>query len=1009
MAVDQKFKDLLTGPNPLYDFILAEDESVTTEGTWQGLKLATDENGRPSYSVGRTPYIGTRISSGGIRVEDRDPLSHLVWRQDDFSGSALVRNADERPNGYLRGSMDGRFPNMLAPGIARNFGSFHSNTDCPIGVGLLNPFFEAPSGDEGWTDDSGANGTVDFDNTEDARPDLFGAQACKITATASGNMISQSLANPTVWQSKEINFSIYFKKSVGVAGIQLIVSDGVGSTTGTAVTSASDWTLVTVSHTCDASASEVTLIVDATGAFTGHVDDATIYGSTDSLAATRSVTREGDEYQCFGQLVCKLDASTEDAFKWDVVHVGSADATDIEVYEESGGTNHVFVAFGGSTAYVYGSDTTWTASTLTGNSKFAIRFAVSRNTLWKSETVNTVKSSTGPDNAGAWGSAYTVGSTDHEINRLFAHDDTVYVGKEDGFWYYRRVYDDGTSADVFENRTNEFRDYPSTDNFRVGHVHFDDALYLNTALPGFVRIKDRVLESLDVFAHPEADAKGLVRAIAGDAYQLWCFVDADLYSVRFEGGRAIPHTPCPSPSVSPRSLAEFSVETLNTGATSAGAGANRDSGTDAWLDATLGNITASDDSRVFTDESGTGLRLSDHLQATSFGFAIPAAVTILGIEVSIEKRSNTAATIAKDSDVKLLKAGSQVGNNKADTVTRWNTGSDGTATYGSSTDLWGTSWSSTDINDSNFGVEIQASLENSGSGVAMVDHISITVYYQIKPSQANIAVKHAAVVYWDISSTATPHLLGTISGIDSNDSIPYALTDVWALPRDSIAPFQQDDDLPWSPTTQQWFSSEKNFRMPTETKVASHLEVLFKDMDATQPVTWKFGINGADGDTTALGTMDSSETVQTLFFGDITDAENATAFKSISLYAEGSYSGSRNQRKILAFELHCIPVSEVIKTFTLTARMGGAVTGYGAVQDDIPGQSGPELLSTLEDTFEAREFSFYLIENFNRDGDPDSHVVTFRPQTLELTPSNDGGDSGDQDVRFVLQTSLNKE
>ena len=83
--------------------------------------------------------------------------------------------------------------------------------------------------------------------------------------------------------------------------------------------------------------------------------------------------------------------------------------------------------------------------------------------------------------------------------------------------------------------------------------------------------------------------------------------------------------------------------------------------------------------------------------------------------------------------------------------------------------------------------------------------------------------------------------------------------------------------------------------------------------------------------------------------------------------------------------------------------------GYGAVQDDIPGQSGPELLSTLEDTFEAREFSFYLIENFNRVGDPSSHVVTFRPQTLELTPTNDGGDSGDQDVRFVLQTSLNKE
>ena len=261
MAVDQKFKDLLTGDTPLYDFVLAQDEAVTTDGTWMGLKLATDDRGRPLYQIARTPYIGTRISSGGIRVEDRDPLSHLVWRQDDFSGGALVKNADERPNGYLRGSMDGRFPNMLAPGIARNFGAFHGNTGCPIGVGLLNPFFEAPAGDEGWTDDSAANGTVDFDNTEDARPDLFGAQACKITATATGNMISQSLANPTVWRSKEINFTVYFKKSAGASGIQLIVDDGVGTTTGTAVTSAADWTKVTGARTVDASTTQVNLLI----------------------------------------------------------------------------------------------------------------------------------------------------------------------------------------------------------------------------------------------------------------------------------------------------------------------------------------------------------------------------------------------------------------------------------------------------------------------------------------------------------------------------------------------------------------------------------------------------------------------------------------------------------------------------------------------------------------------------------------------------------------------------
>ncbi|MCU0359539.1 MAG: T9SS type A sorting domain-containing protein [Bacteroidia bacterium] len=76
-----------------------------------------------------------------------------------------------------------------------------------------------------------------------------------------------------------------------------------------------------------------------------------------------------------------------------------------------------------------------------------------------------------------------------------------------------------------------------------------------------------------------------------------------------------------------------------------------------------------------------------------------------------------------DNSVRLVKGGLETGSNLAYTVFPWNT-VDTYTSYGSSSNLWGTTWSVAEINASNFGAVLSASVSN---GTARVDHMRITV------------------------------------------------------------------------------------------------------------------------------------------------------------------------------------------------------------------------------------------------------------------------------------------
>lgn len=164
----------------------------------------------------------------------------------------------------------------------------------------------------------------------------------------------------------------------------------------------------------------------------------------------------------------------------------------------------------------------------------------------------------------------------------------------------------------------------------------------------------------------------------------------------------------------------------NTGFKLAGAGANNaDAGDTSW--ANPSNVIADDGSEAWCQSAGG--TTSRYLHATNFGFAIPSAATIDGIQVRIQKRESGNDQV-RDHTVQLIIGGTRSGDNKADTATNW-PGTATNANHGGTADLWGLTPTAAQINSSNFGVAVRASFipVTIGDSNAFVDAIWIAVQY----------------------------------------------------------------------------------------------------------------------------------------------------------------------------------------------------------------------------------------------------------------------------------------
>jgi hypothetical protein len=144
-------------------------------------------------------------------------------------------------------------------------------------------------------------------------------------------------------------------------------------------------------------------------------------------------------------------------------------------------------------------------------------------------------------------------------------------------------------------------------------------------------------------------------------------------------------------------------------------------GTIAWTNP--GNVTVSDNN--YATAVLNALNVSHYLKATNFGFSIPAGATINAITVEWEIKQTAIDGDLKDNASRIIKGGT-IGSTDKSNAASWPT-SDAFRSYGS--DLWGDTWTSTDINASTFGAALSAQEFLSGSCTASIDHCRITVTY----------------------------------------------------------------------------------------------------------------------------------------------------------------------------------------------------------------------------------------------------------------------------------------
>jgi hypothetical protein len=159
--------------------------------------------------------------------------------------------------------------------------------------------------------------------------------------------------------------------------------------------------------------------------------------------------------------------------------------------------------------------------------------------------------------------------------------------------------------------------------------------------------------------------------------------------------------------------------------------------TDAWVSPT--NVGADDGTTAsITAASYDSPDISQILVASTFGFTVPAGSTIDGIVVEIDR--NNAAGAASDNRVQLAKGtafANLVGSNLADTATDWPAAL-ASVSYGGSANLWGTTWTTVEVNADSFAVFLSVQADAANTDIA-VDYIRATIHYT-EPAQANLPI-----------------------------------------------------------------------------------------------------------------------------------------------------------------------------------------------------------------------------------------------------------------------------
>jgi hypothetical protein len=165
----------------------------------------------------------------------------------------------------------------------------------------------------------------------------------------------------------------------------------------------------------------------------------------------------------------------------------------------------------------------------------------------------------------------------------------------------------------------------------------------------------------------------------------------------------------------------------------------------------LANATGPLDGNSASAGMPTGGSSTDVLNLTNYGFDIPLTAVIDGVFVEV-----AGTSYATDIFIGLT-----VGGSKSGAFPNGDTFAD--YTYGSDTDLWGTTITPAQVNSSSFGVEISGQNTHGGSG-ASVDSVRITVYWHTGPMK----IPRTKYYLYKVYDNLTGQYIGNLPNVSSD-------------------------------------------------------------------------------------------------------------------------------------------------------------------------------------------------------------------------------------------------
>jgi gliding motility-associated-like protein len=184
---------------------------------------------------------------------------------------------------------------------------------------------------------------------------------------------------------------------------------------------------------------------------------------------------------------------------------------------------------------------------------------------------------------------------------------------------------------------------------------------------------------------------------------------------------------------------------------------NAAGGTDPWNNP--GNaLTDNNSYATMTNAAlliGGTVRSSNFLVLRNLNLNIPVNAQICGVQVEVRKFSsdNSGSNWTRDLDIRLLKNNLITGTNHANTGVNWTT-SETASTYGTNSDLWGTTLNGMDVSTNGFGVAI--AIESRAAGlllptvISYIDAVRIRVYYYVPSSDSdNDGIQDVSDIDWD--------------------------------------------------------------------------------------------------------------------------------------------------------------------------------------------------------------------------------------------------------------------